>query len=256
MYKKLFILLVFFLTISSNGQNIVLLKNFNPKASDLKHNLNKTRDSLVLSSDQNILKVDIFNEDFEKIVIVQNSKVNIPLQNIPVGEFVVEATLEDKVIIMELIRYAIDKNTSLSVDNSNTNEIGYKKITLLDENLKTVNISTKHNIQNILSPKKEKKSSKKNKFFWVVYIVYNQLGSSKTMKLVDQTVAKKMINKNKLELNSTNGKRNELRVWEVYDSSKFMKAQLADQNYINSTSSELFNVIPYYYSSENLIASN
>ncbi|WP_299366451.1 hypothetical protein [Winogradskyella sp.] len=247
MYKNLFTLLIFLLAITSNSQNIVLLKNFNPKAKELKHNLNRTRDSLVLASDQIISKVELFNENFEKKVKVENSEVKISLHNIPIGEFHVEVHLEGKIIIMELIKYSNDPNSSIS---SNESEFVYEKGTMLDENLNPINVIITDRIESLLSPKKRKSDTKK-KLFWVIL----KSSSSKTMKLVDETTVKKMIKKNKLELNSAEGKSNELTVWEVYDSHKFMEAQIADTDYINSTSSDLFNVIPYYSSLKSLVAS-
>ncbi|WP_422105887.1 hypothetical protein [Winogradskyella sp.] len=248
MYKNLLALLMLFLTMVSNSQDIVLLKNFNPKAKVLQHHLNKTRDSLILDCSQSIIKVDLFNGDFEKTVEVNNSKVNITLNDIPVGEFMIEVQLDDRTIIMELIRYDRAKNSSNACDSG---ELAYEKGTMLDENLNTINVTTTNRIENLLSPRKR---TAKKKFFWVILKISNAPGSAKTMKLVDETIAKKLIQKNKLESNNATRKFNELIVWEVYDSSKFMQAQLADPNYINSTTSDLFNVIPYYTTTKNLVA--
>ena len=252
MYKTLIKLLIFFLTVTLNGQTTVLLKNFNPKAKELKHQLNKSRDSLILSCEQPILKVDIFNEDFEMIVTVEGSNTKIPLHNLPIGEFVVEAKLEDKIILMEIVRYEID--TSSEQASIQQNEKLYESGTMLDENMKPIKSSSNNRIENMLSPGKVKKSKNTKKFFWVVLIKNDKTGSSQTMKLVDESLVTKLIKRNKLEVNNAKDKINELRVWEVYDTSKFMRAQLADPNYFTSSSSELFNVIPYYVTADTQVA--
>ena len=295
MYKTLIKLLIFFLTVTLNGQTTVLLKNFNPKAKELKHQLNKSRDSLILSCEQPILKVDIFNEDFEMIVTVEGSNTKIPLHNLPIGEFVVEAKLEDKIILMEIVRYEIDTSSEQAsiqqneklyesgtmldenmkpiksssnnriekryeIDTSSEqasiqqNEKLYESGTMLDENMKPIKSSSNNRIENMLSPGKVKKSKNTKKFFWVVLIKNDKTGSSQTMKLVDESLVTKLIKRNKLEVNNAKDKINELRVWEVYDTSKFMRAQLADPNYFTSSSSELFNVIPYYVTADTQVA--
>ena len=66
------------------------------------------------------------------------------------------------------------------------------------------------------------------------------------MKLMDQASVDKMIKKNKIERNSVSGKLNELTVWEVYNTTQFMKNQTINPNYIYSHKSDLFNSEPYY----------
>lgn len=100
LYTAVFLLL----TISIYGQNSTLLQNVNVRAKELKHSLNKTGDSLVLEGERTIYKVEIFNKDFEQSLVVKDSKVTIPLNNIPVGRFVVEAVLPDRLIVITLVR--------------------------------------------------------------------------------------------------------------------------------------------------------
>ena len=66
------------------------------------------------------------------------------------------------------------------------------------------------------------------------------------MKLVDKESVDRMIKNNKLENNSVTGRLNELTVWEVYNTSKFMRNQMSNPNFIYSSTSDLFNVVPYY----------
>ena len=91
MFKKICTLLILFSSVIISGQNITLLKNTNPKVKELKHNLNASRDSLIMECEKTIYKVEIFNEDYEKIIIVEDFKSKIPLLDLPAGEFIVEA---------------------------------------------------------------------------------------------------------------------------------------------------------------------
>jgi hypothetical protein len=66
------------------------------------------------------------------------------------------------------------------------------------------------------------------------------------MKLVDQESVNRMITKNKIEHKGTSGKSNELIVWEVYNTSKFMEHQVSNPKFVYSLNSEYFNTTPYY----------
>lgn len=100
LYAAVFLLL----TTSVYSQKSTLLQNVNVRAKELKHSLNKTGDSLILEGKRTIYKVEIFNNDYEQSLIVKDSKVIIPLNNVPVGRFVVEAALPDRLIVITLLR--------------------------------------------------------------------------------------------------------------------------------------------------------
>lgn len=102
--RKLYTLVFLLLTTITYGQKSTLLQNVNIRAKELKHHLNKTGDSLVLEGERTIYKVEIFNKDFERSITVKDSKVTIPLADIPVGRFVVEAVLPDRLIVITLLR--------------------------------------------------------------------------------------------------------------------------------------------------------
>ena len=103
---KNFIILVFmFLMLVSYGQKSTLLQNINFRAKELKHGLNEVGDSLILASDKTIHSVEIFNQDFEKIVDVGANETKIPLTGTPLGRLVVQARMPDKRIIMTLLRH-------------------------------------------------------------------------------------------------------------------------------------------------------
>ena len=253
MSKTICTLLILFSTVIIYSQNITLLKNFNPKAKELKHSLNTTGDSLIMQCEKTIFKVEIFNEDYEKTIIVENSEAQIPLKDIPVGKFVVEAKLADKIIVMDLIRYDFINDKSTSITSLDKKEIAEGKGMMLDEELNVIKNSPKHSIEFILTRCKTKNNTNKNqKFYWSATKVNNESGSNKTMKLVNQESVDRMILKNKQEYNSTSGKLNELIIWEVYNTSKFMENQVSDPDFVYSSTSDLFNTSPYY-STENSI---
>ncbi len=250
MIKNICTLLVLLSILSTYGQNFTLLKNFNPKAKELKHNLNASNDSLLLSSKTKILRVDIFNEDFEKIVQVDGLDAQIPLNDIPEGKFVVEAKLDDKIFIFGLMRYDYD----IENKSYNNNDIAEGKGMMLDESLNVISKTPNKSIALMLTGAKSKKQTpKKQKFYWAVTKINNESGSSKTMQLVDKKTADRMILKHRLELNSPSGKLNELMVWEVYDTTKFMEHQVSNPDFFYSLTSDLFNTQPYF-STHNKVA--
>jgi hypothetical protein len=102
--RRLYTFAFLLLTTLAYSQKSTLLQNVNTRAKELKHNLNKTGDSLILECERTIYRVEIFNKDFEKSLIVKDSKVKIPLRDIPVGRFVVEAVLPDRLIVITLLR--------------------------------------------------------------------------------------------------------------------------------------------------------
>ncbi|WP_400074733.1 hypothetical protein [Winogradskyella sp. R77965] len=252
MIKSISLLLLLFSTLILSGQNITLLKNYNPKAKELKHNLNKTNDSLILGCENKILKVEIFNEDYEDVVIVENHKAQIALNNLPVGKFVVETKLEDKVIIMDLIKYQDFNERTNSTPSFEKKNVVEGKGMMLDESLNLVKSAPKRSVGFMLNRGKAKKQSpKKPKFYWTITMVNNEIGSIKTMRLVDQETVDRMILKNKLINKNASNKLNELIVWEVYNTSKFMEQQVSNPDFVYSSTSEFFNTSPFY-STENI----
>ncbi len=247
MIKKICILLVLFSTIIVSSQDITLLKNTHPKAKELKHSLNNTRDSLILGCEKTILKVEIFNEDYEKSVIVEAFKTQISLDDIPVGKFVIQAKLADKIIVIDLIKhnyFNAESNSKMSLEQK---ELAGGKGMMLDDGLNVIKSSPNHSIDFILTRRKTKKLSNKNqKFYWTETRVNTESASNKTMKLVNQEAVDRMILKNKLEHNSASGKLNELTVWEVYNTTKFMAYQVSNPDFIYSLTSDLFNTSPFY----------
>lgn len=243
MMKKICTLLILCSTIIISGQNVTLLKNFNPKVKELKHDLNSTKDSLILRCENTIVKVEIFNEDYEKLIVVENHNTEIYLNDIPAGKFAVEVTLADKVVLMDIIKYE-DYEDGFS---TSTSDIAEGQGMMLDESLNIVKSSPNKSIEFILTGEKRQNTSiKKQKFYWVITKINTESGSSKTMKLADQKTVDRMILKNKVENSRSFAKFNELTVWEVYNTTKFMEQQVLNSNYVYSKKSSLFNTTPYY----------
>ena len=247
MIKSIFTLLILFSTLIVNGQNAILLKNFNPKAHDLEHSLNTTKDSLILGYEKSILNVEIFNEDYEKMVTVEDTETQISLSDLPAGKFVVHAKLEDKIIVMGLLKRDPIRDANNSNMSLNKEEIAEGKGMMLDEGLNVIKRAPKHSIEFIFTRGKAKKQTpKKQKFYWISFKINNESGSSRTMKLLNQESVDKLISRNKKEYNSISGNSNELIVWEVYDTTRFMEKQMSNPDFMYSSESDFFNSTPYY----------
>lgn len=249
MIKSICTLLIVFSTVIINGQNAILLKNFNPKAKELKHSLNTTKDSLILEHEKTILNVEIFNEDYEKVVTIENTQAQISLDDLPTGKFVINTKLEDRIIVIGLLKRDPINDSDNSTTSHNKKEIAEGKGMMLDEGLNVIKRAPKHSIEFILTRGKAKKhTAKKQKYYWISIKVNNESGSSKTMRLVNHEYADRLILRNKKEHNHPSRKLNELIVWEVYNTSKFIGLQMSNPDFINSITSDFFNVVPYYKS--------
>ena len=219
MNKRLLILVFMIFNLLIYGQKTTFEKNVNYKARALNQTFNESTDSLFLKSKKTISQVDIFNKDYMKSIAVNGNETKIHLGELPLGRFIVQARLDRKRIIMYVTRTEA-----------------------LEEKPKIV----------LSQPKKPTKTSKKRPTaYWVVYETKSGSGSSKSMSLENEEAVSKMISKNKLELSTEIGKNNTLVVYEVYNTSKFMRKQLRNRNYFKSPNSKIFNAEPYY-SSTNL----
>jgi len=226
-----------------HGQKTIFQENVNYNARELNQSLNKNGDSLFFKSEKIISQIDIFNENFTKSIKVNTNESKIDLSTIPIGKFIVQARIERKRIIMYLVRIKhLDSKTlkteSESIVTSND---------LIDNNSLESGLSSEEPSHATIDKRKTS--------YWVVYESNSNLGSSKSMSLENADKVAKLISKNKLELNTEIAKHNRLIVYEVYNTSKFMRKQLRKSNYFKSSSSIDFNVEPYY-SSTNSIESN
>ncbi|MDN3493832.1 hypothetical protein [Winogradskyella bathintestinalis] len=242
MIKQYSILLFTIFAIFSYGQDVTFEKNHNRAASGLEQNINKKGDSLIFKSDKVIRQVDIFNNDYMKSIPVNNYESKIEVGNLPVGEYIVQARLGRKRIIMYLVKNGpIVPDPEILDININDDSA----VAQTDNSVETSNDSSALVSENITS---EELDSEKISY-WVVYEKNTSSGSYKSMSLENINEVSRMISKNKLELNTEIAKNNTLIVYEVYNSSKFMRKQLRKPTYFKSSdNSKIFNGKPYYAS--------
>lgn len=226
MNKKLSLSIIILImsSIVAYGQQINFQKNTNSRASVLLQSLNNNRDSLLLESqNEHIQLVDIFNEDFSERINVNNNKTKIDLKKLPLGNFVIQAKVNKKWIVMYLEK---NQGWNNSVSEQNTLRSNYESL--------------------------DAKHASNNKFasyYWVVTESNSNFGSRKSMRLEHKNDIDKLISKNKLELQSKVGKDNTLIVYAIYNKSKFMNKQFRNPEYYQSKEkSNFFNSEPFYIS--------
>ncbi|WP_422105886.1 hypothetical protein [Winogradskyella sp.] len=293
MLKNFTIPVFMFLMLASYGQKSTLLQNVNFRAKDLKHGLNEIGDSLILTSEKTIYSVEIFNQDFEKVVDVAANETKIPLNDTPLGRLVVQAKMQNKRIIMTLLRHEeieIISEEQLESDPISNTVIPERDMRYADVISKTnpriiehdvalnaknesifvmvVQTPVKHEIEKPIVRNEElprsdmksrrslssmlnwkpKKANTSSKVFWISYLVNSGTNSAKSMRMVSHSEADELISRYKLENKTQQGKLNKLTIWEVYDANNFIKKQSENRDYVHSSESDLFDVIPYFTS--------
>ncbi|MFD1017517.1 hypothetical protein [Winogradskyella rapida] len=276
LYTSVFLLLTTFLY----GQKSVLLKNNNSRALELRHYLNTTQDSIVFEGERTIYEVMIFNDDFERIIKVKDSKAKLLIGDIPVGRYAIEAVLRDKLIVITLLRHEIfsnippapelqienpdllASNSSFNPNTPNTSH-GPKATTALPDDLtapKTKVYGSENaryasdlrlagkkanvlNSKHMARPAKPKVSAAK---YWIHYKVNNGSSSETLLKMADQKTVDRLILKIETDMKTTTGRNNELTVWQVYDPTNFfIHKRRHKKNYMN-VNSDSFDIQPYY----------
>ncbi|MEO1031839.1 MAG: hypothetical protein AAFX55_10570 [Bacteroidota bacterium] len=293
MLKNFTIPVFMFLMLASYGQKSTLLQNVNFRAKDLKHGLNEIGDSLILTSEKTIYSVEIFNQDFEKVVDVASNETKIPLNDTPLGRLVVQAKMQNKRIIMTLLRHEeieIISEEQLESDPMSNTVIPERDMRYADVISKTnpriighdvalnaknesifvmvVQTPVKHEIEKPIVRNEElprsdmksrrslssmlnwkpKKANTSSKVFWISYLVNSGTNSAKSMRMVSHSEADELISRYKIENKTLQGKLNKLTIWEVYDANNFIKKQSENRDYVHSSESDLFDVIPYFTS--------
>ncbi|WP_422105896.1 hypothetical protein [Winogradskyella sp.] len=243
MMKTKYAIFCLFLTSLIYGQESTLLQNVNYRADELKHRLNTTGDTLVLEGERTIDKVDIFNDDFKKSFVIDDKKTLIPLTNIPDGQFITEVKVKDKLIIMTLIRHKPADNISKDLTTTHIQNIseGQTSIVQNETEGKLLAINTSETLKNT-TPKKNVR------FYWIINKIHKGHSSRKVMKIGDKETVDKVIKQNEIDLKTKTGRHNELIIWEVYDTSKFMKYKRINPDYANAENVDCFNTIPFYKS--------
>ncbi|MBL85910.1 MAG: hypothetical protein CMO82_04545 [Winogradskyella sp.] len=243
---RLLTILLLFLAPFIHGQKSTLLKNINYRASELHHSLNKTGDTLILRGERNIDKVEIFNSDFQKAYIVNSLDTKISLADIPVGRFVTEVKVNDKLIIITLLRHETFEE---KIETTETTEIDTEEQNSIFRQSTYENKSEGKSIASSdVKEKLEEPTKKPVRFYWIVKQINKGHSSSKKMRIGDKEVVDKMIAQHKIDLKSKAGKHNKLTIWEVYDTSKFLRFKRQNPNYATLKKADCFNTNPFYES--------
>lgn len=227
MPKTTYILAVMLCALCCYGQQITFHKNVNYRAGSLLQNFDEASGYLSLESVKGtILQVDIFNNDFSEVINVNNKKADIDLNILPSGDFVIQAKLDEKWIVMYLQKSGDD-------DGAATTDAQHM---IVDIEPETINLSEKA---------EERKISA---YYWVVLENKSRFGSNKSMRLERKDQVQEIITKKQRDVKSGIGKNNILSIYEIYNKSQFMDKQMRNPIYYKSESSELFNVVPVYCS--------
>jgi hypothetical protein len=230
-------LLFLLLAVNTYGQKSTLIQNIDFRAKGLSHSLNKTGDSLILESNKTIYKVEIFNSNFEKKFNVSNNKIKIPLNKIPVGRFITEVKLPGKLVVITLLRHQ-----PLPLLNEYYTSSKPTPEAAMDENIMSI---TEPNIKKTKVPQPKKVV----RFYWIVNHINKGNGSSKMTRLGEKDIVDRLIRQNKIDLKTRAGRLNKLTIWEVYDTSKFMRFKRRNPDYANAEDVDFFNTSPIYDSS-------
>ena len=241
MVRNYYLLILLFSALFSYGQSIKFQKNTSAAAKKFKlvQKLNKTGDSLILVTDnEKIREVDILNDDYLETIEINNSNAKINLNQLNIGNYVVQAKIGTHWIVMYL-----------------------EKRDLEAEGIKTTDVNIEANVNIIVSKKSidsislSKEPSNKlqlneNEMYWVVYESNTGFSSQRIMSLKFSEEIYDLIYRIELEIKSKVGKDNTLLVYEVFNKPSFMLNQLKDKNYYKRKSSIYFNVEPLYNSEE------
>lgn len=230
------------------GQKSTLLKNINYRASELYHSLNKTGDTLILKGERTIDRVEIFNNDFQKAYIVNSLDTKIPLNDIPSGRFVTEVKVKDKLIIITLLRHQdLEEEQEITAVETNEKSSIYGQSTYQNkaEGKSIPNLETEETLSKPLK--------KSVKFYWIVKHINKGHSSSKKMRIGDKEIVDQMIAQHMIDLKSKAGKNNKLTIWEVYDTSEFMRFKREHPDYATVKEADCFNTDPFYKSEGNQI---
>ncbi|WP_426429377.1 hypothetical protein ACPX19_07415 [Winogradskyella sp. HB-48] len=240
---RLLTILLLFLAPFVHGQRSTLLKNINYRASELYHSLNESGDTLILRGERTIDKVEIFNNSFQKAYIVNSLDTKIPLDDIPTGRFVTEVKVKDKLIIITLLRHD-DLEEEQEITTVETNEQNNIFGQSSYENKSEGKSIPEYEIEEIPS----KPITKPVKFYWIVKHINKGHSSSKKMRIGDKEIVDQMITQHMIDLKSKAGKNNKLTIWEVYDTSEFMRFKRVHPDYATVKEADCFNTDPFYKS--------
>ena len=187
---------------------------------------------MILGAERKIHSVAIFNSNFERRFLINNNSALIPLTEIPMGRYTTEVKLNDKLIIITLLR-----NEPLVMTSEFIESTLYQSETF--ESVKGINEAAGKNLD-------EQTKKKEVAGYWIECKIQNGNSSRFIRRAGDINIALAMIEQNKLDIQTRLGKFNELTIWEIYDKKEFMKFKRLNPNYADATSSDAFNVDPYF----------
>jgi hypothetical protein len=234
-------ILFLLLALVVKSQNSTLIQNINYRAAELTHHLNTLGDSLILEGSRTISKVEIFNDNFTKTFTVENNKTIIPLADIPIGRFVTEVELEEKLIIITLLRHETIDATAQPLMRLSDNA------TIQNELDIEHTLNRKHVTDKSLNRKINKNAGEKVRFYWIVNTVNMGQSSRKVMKFGDLETVKTLIRKHETDHKTKYGQFNDLTIWEVYDTTKFLRYKRSNPDYASTETSDFFNTRPFYH---------
>ncbi|APY08872.1 hypothetical protein BWZ20_11415 [Winogradskyella sp. J14-2] len=240
---RLLALFFLVLTVCANGQNSTLLKNINFRANELHHSLDKTGDTLILKGERTIEKVEIFNNNFQKAYVIDNLVTKISLADIPNGRFVTEVKVSDKLIIITLLRHNNLEETQEMMDTASQEQNSIYNQSTYQNKAHGKTASESESITSLNT-----NSTKPVRFYWIVKHINKGHSSSKKMRLGDKEVVDQMIAQHLIDLKSKAGRHNKLTIWEVYDTSKFMRFKRQHPDYASVKEADCFNTNPFYLS--------
>lgn len=231
------------------GQKSTLLKNINYRASELHHSLNKTGDTLILKGERTIDKVEIFNNSFQKAYIINSLDTKISITDIPIGRFVTEVKVKDKLIIITLLRH---ENFDIESKTTETTEIDTEEQSSIYGQSTYQNKAKGKSMTQVETEDTLDETLKEPvRFYWIEKQINKGHSSSKKMRIGDKETVDKMIAQHKIDLKSKAGKHNTLTIWEVYDTSKFLRFKRHNPNYATLKKADCFNTDPFYKSEGN-----
>ena len=239
--KRSCIVVFLLLTAGVNSQNSTLIQNINYRAAELTHHLNSVGDSLILEGSRNISKVEIFNDNFTKTFSVENNKTVIPLVDIPVGRFVTEVELEEKLIIITLLRHETIDATAQPLMRLSDKAKLQSDLTIAHS--AKANTVTTETIEKDIN----RNTGKRVRLYWIVNTINKGQSSRKIMKFGDLETVKTAIRKHETDHKTKYGQFNGLTIWEVYDTTKFLRYKRTNPDYATTESSDAFNTRPFYH---------
>ncbi|WP_452599320.1 hypothetical protein [Pontimicrobium sp. MEBiC01747] len=163
-------------TICYSQVSVTLLeRNFNNRAKDLIQELSKTKDTLKLKSEINILRVSFFSHTDKKKLIVDLDfkEVNIPLHHLDTGRFTITVHRADKIIVLGINRLKTilkPKNAVANIEESiieaslSIEKQGSRRTKALKSGIKKDDkTNEKRNTRVVLTPKRKPNKTKKTK---------------------------------------------------------------------------------------------